>query len=160
MMCERECKLSSRVAAESADGLVSEELAAHIALCAACGETLRVANLMRAFARATPPNALPAPGLLLWKSRMLERRAAQRRATMPLVVAQVVSIVFAATTLLWWASRNSLQLNKGLANLEPMTSGLLASFNLVATPLLIASICVGLVCVMMMFALRESQANS
>jgi len=157
---KKECRLTQRVAAEFAGGQVSGELAAHISLCTHCGETLRIANMMRAIARTTPmPHALPAPGLLLWKSRMLERRAAQERATKPLVIMQAATFVVATLTLMWWASRNSAQLGDESAKLKPVMSGLLVSFQLVAMPLLIAAVCVTLTCLTLAFAFRMSHAN-
>lgn len=159
-MSERECELTQRVAVESATGEMSAELAAHINLCAGCRETLRVANMVRLFAHATtPPLALPAPGLLLWKSRLLERRAAAERATKPLVIVQAVSCVLAVLTLLWWASENPSQLGEGLAKLKFVESGLLASFDLIATPLLIAFVCVSLTCLTAAFVFRRSPAS-
>lgn len=159
-MSEKECHLTRRIAAESAAGRLSEELAAHIALCVNCGETLRIANMMRAIARATPmPRALPTTDLLLWKSRLLERRAAQERATKHLIVVQAATFIVAALTLLWWANRNSAQLGEELAKLKLIESGLLASFQLVAQPLLIASVCVTLTCLTLAFAFRKSHAN-
>lgn len=159
-MSKRECELTQRVAAESATASMSEELAAHAALCADCGETLRVARLMRLFADATPtPHALPPPGLLLWKSRMHERRAAQERATKPLVIVQAASCALAALTLLWWGIKNPSPLGEGLAALEPTMRGLLASFDLIAMPLLIACCCVTLTCLTLAYAFRISQVN-
>ncbi len=155
-MSEKECKFAQSVIKQSASIEVSEDVLQHTARCSDCREALHVAKWMRAFAATTAPQprSLPAPGLIWWKSQLIKRQAAAERATKPIRLAQWISYGLVALTFLWWLIKNPARVNGQVEKLEPAWSGLLASLELVAVPLLIGFACATVACGLLFFSFR------
>ncbi len=156
-MSEKECKFAQSVIKQSAlsTEVNDDDVSAHTSHCSDCQEALRAANWMRAFAMGAPhPRILPLPGLIWWKYQLMEREAATERATQPMLLVQAITAALAALTFLWWLIKNPSQVSGQLEKLAPAWSGLLASLELVAAPLLIGFACAILACALLFFTFR------
>lgn len=62
----------------------------------------KISEWMQAIAEQTaPPQDLPAPGLLLFKARLIEKRVAAARAIRPLVWMRTAALAVFALAMLW-----------------------------------------------------------
>jgi len=144
--CAREAALLDAVRTDRCD----EDLRAHAASCAACGEVLLVARLMNSHAREVASSApLPDPGPIWWKAELQQRRDAAARAARPIVlaekVAQIAGIAVGGVLLIWrwplvqeWLSAVS-ALAEGARAMAPIfQANLLLIGSLALLPLILA----------------------
>jgi predicted anti-sigma-YlaC factor YlaD len=86
----------------------SADVGEHLRTCAACRESLVIAEFLNADA-APVDEVLPDPGRIYWRARLLQRRALAERATQPirmvqqLAFAAVTGIIVAVTLIAWRA---------------------------------------------------------
>jgi hypothetical protein len=74
----------------------------HAAQCVDCRELLAVANWMETFSTATPkPQLLPRAGYLIFKSRMKQKQAVARQASLPYYLMIVVSALVFTIGSVW-----------------------------------------------------------
>ena len=148
------CEFEKAVVKDFGQGIQNEKLAVHIKECGACREALKVASWMQNFAAATAPKrALPTPGFLRWKSKIIEKQEAGRRAAQPIVWTQTAAIILAVITTAWLALRYQSKFSTVLENFS-------ASIELVAAPFLIAFIFAGFVCLFAALKLREPRKRN
>ncbi len=139
MFKEKNCEFEQKIVREFSGWKDSPELSAHVASCANCREALKVATWMRTSARAEsqlPP--LPTPGFLWWKAQIIQKQTAARRATQPLVWAQVIAFALAAAAF----TGILIIIPEQFASVWKYFS---ESLELVAAPLLISFLCGGIV---------------
>lgn len=128
-MCERE----PQATAARASGDWTEDLKQHVAHCPECQDALLVAGFFSG--TGGEETAVPAAGLVWFKSQLRLRREAMDRAERPLVWGQRVAAAIAATAMLWlsaWAAGTS----------APLAAALIGSFvvlGLAAGGLLLAA---------------------
>lgn len=89
--------------AEAANDERNEKFEFHVARCAECGNLQKISARMQKFAADTAalPLNLPAPGLILFKARLLEKQSAVERATQPIIKAQIASAIIFAAAICW-----------------------------------------------------------
>lgn len=93
----------------------------HVADCAECLEARKVADWMQKFAaRTAPPRNLPAPGLILFKARLLEKYSAARRAVQPIFWMQIASALIVAAAVLYLQAKSGISIGAILT--EPFAS--------------------------------------
>jgi hypothetical protein len=104
-MSRASCDRGPEIVRSLRDGL-SAELRDHAAGCADCRETaLLAAALERERLAASTEVILPDAGLVLWKARLRQRRAAAARAEEPVVYAERIGracVLAAVLALLFW----------------------------------------------------------
>ena len=148
------CEFEESVVRETKRGIRNEKLALHIKECAECREALKVANWMRNFAAtAAPKRALPTPGFLWWKSKIIEKREAGRRAAQPIVWTQTAAIILVIVTTVWFAVKYQSKFSAVLENFS-------ASIELVAAPFLIAFVFAAVVCLALALKWRETSRKN
>lgn len=111
---------------EQAQKLRGKELDTHVAACADCREAEKAFVFMQKFAAATaPPRPLPAPGFLLFKARLDEKRVARERAVKPIVWAQGFSALLVSAAIVYLQTVGSFSslgiLNETFTRLKPLT---------------------------------------
>jgi hypothetical protein len=119
--CEREAQVAAALRSGAALG---EALRAHVSACAACRQTQRVAAYLQALARqGEADTALPEPGALFRRARLLERLLEQHRsaeqATRPLLVAEALAFPAAGALLLMWIGSGWARVSERLAAWQP-----------------------------------------
>jgi len=146
-ICEFEQSVIRNLSASNRSG----ELSAHLKQCADCREALKVAQWMQTFAAsaAKEANALPAPGFLWWKSKLIERQEAAKRAARPIVWTQIAAALIFTATIFWLLIENQ-------AHLAPVWNNLSTSLELITVPLLIAFICGALICLTLALKWRSN----
>ncbi len=143
------CEFEKAVVKESAQGNPNEKLALHVKECADCRDALKVASWMQNFAaNAATKRTLPTPGFLWWKSKIIEKREAGKRATQPIMWTQIAAIILAIITTAWLAVKYQSKFSTVLENFS-------ASIKLVAVPFLIAFVFAAVVCIAVAFKWRE-----
>ncbi|MCA1636845.1 MAG: hypothetical protein LC768_00655 [Acidobacteria bacterium] len=142
------CEFEQTVIKELGQGIPNEKLALHVKGCFACKETLKIASWMQNFAAPAPERALPTPGLLWWKSKIIEKQAAGKRAAQPIVWTQTAAVILVIITTAWLAIKYQSKFSTVLENFS-------ASIELIAAPFLIAFVCAALVCLAVAFKWRE-----
>jgi len=143
------CEFEKAVVKDFEQGIQNEKLAFHVKECAACREALKVASWMQNFAAATAPKrALPTPGFLWWKSKIIEKQEAGRRAAQPIVWTQTAAIILVIITTAWLAIKYQSKFSTVIENFS-------ASIELIATPFLIAFVFAAVVCIAVAFKWRE-----
>jgi hypothetical protein len=105
------CQLAEKILNSAAsDG---ENLETHIAICSECQEARRVSDWMQNFAAlSSKPQNLPAPGLLLFKSRLVEKQTAARRAVRPIFWMQIVSALIVGLAVVYLQAKNSTSISE------------------------------------------------
>jgi len=147
-MRDKICEFEKAVVKEFTQGIQNEKLALHVKECADCREALKVANWMQNFAAAAPKRALPTPGFLWWKSKIIEKQEAGRRAAQPIVWTQTAAIILVIITTAWLAIKYQSKFSTVIENFS-------ASIELIATPFLIAFVFAAVVCIAVAFKWRE-----
>jgi len=148
-MKDKICEFEKAVVKESAQGIQNEKLALHVKECADCREALKVAGWMQNFAaNPAPKRALPTPGFLWWKSKIIEKQAAGKRAAQPIVWTQTAAVILAIITTVWLAVKFQSKFSTVLENFS-------ASMELIAAPFLIAFVFAAVVCIAVAFKWRE-----
>jgi hypothetical protein len=147
-MKENFCKYEQTVLKESKTINQNKELFAHVSQCANCREALKLAGWMHAFASASQPKNLPKPGFIRWKANIVEKQKTAERATQPIEWAQAITVMLVSATVFWLLIQNSNQFGAGV-------NVLLASFELIAIPLLIVSTCAAFICLLIAYKWRE-----
>jgi predicted anti-sigma-YlaC factor YlaD len=143
------CEFEKAVIKESAQGIRTEKLVLHVKECAACREALKVASWMQNFAAtAAPKCALPTAGFLRWKSKIIEKREAGRRAAQPIVWTQTAAILLVVITTAWLLIKYQSKFPTVIENFS-------ASFELIAVPFLFAFIFAAFVCLAVSLKWRE-----
>ncbi len=141
--CQYEQKIRQGVAAEN------KNLETHMTGCPECRESQKVHDWMQKFKAQTPqPQTLPTPGFLLFKSRLVKKQSAAKRAVQPIVWAQIGSVGFAFAAIIYVQVETRLLLGEIFTE----TFNLLSSITL----LFILSLAVGaLVCLSFAYFIRE-----
>jgi hypothetical protein len=148
------CEFEKAVIKESAGAVHNEKLALHIKQCADCREALKVAGWMRNFAAdAAPRRNLPSAGFILWKSKIIEKQQAGRRAAQPIIWTQKGAILLAVIIMAWLAIQYQ-------SKFETVRENFFASFELIAIPFLIAFICVAFICTVIAFRWRGTSRKN
>jgi len=94
--CPRESDVLDAVASEKWPHRVDAELADHVRSCAVCSDVLAVATAMRAEHEQMWQDAsIPSSGQAWWRAEMRVRQEAVRKASRPIVVAQVAAVLVA-----------------------------------------------------------------
>ena len=135
---------------EQAQNLQGKHLEAHVAACDDCREAETTSAWMRKLAANTAPRALPAPGLILFKARLNQKRAAASRAVKPIVWAQAFSALLVGATFVYLQTIESFSLgallNQTLTRLKPLIPFFI--FGLMSA---------GLICSVFAYLLRETK---
>lgn len=147
-MKNQTCKFEKSVVKESAQGNLNEKLALHVKECAACQETLKVADWMQNFAAAAPERALPTAGFLWWKAKIIEKQEAGKRAARPIVWTQTAAIFLVFAAAAWLVVKYQTKFSIVAENLS-------ASIELVAAPFIIALVFATAVCLAVAVKWRE-----
>ena len=98
------CEFEEATASALARGEWSAELREHLSVCAACAEFERVWRCLAPAITDQAAAALPAPGLIWWRSQLAERRRQAERAVAAIALMQRLAIavaLVAAVPLLW-----------------------------------------------------------
>jgi hypothetical protein len=95
--CNREQDVLDALVAERWPDRADEELRLHVAQCAICSDVLEVAApLLHDRNSASLESArIPSSGAMWWRAQMRARQEAERQATRPIAVAQIVGSVIA-----------------------------------------------------------------
>jgi hypothetical protein len=89
---------------------LSEELRAHAASCAVCGDVMTVASVVHTdFDRAQRQAAVPTPEIVWWRAQMRARQDAARRAARPILFTQALAIAAVIGLLISLAGQLSVQ---------------------------------------------------
>ena len=153
-MKDKTCEFEQAVVKESARGIPNEKLALHVKECVTCREALNIARWMQNFAReATPKQALPTAGFLWWKSKIIEKQEAGKRAAQPIVWTQTAAIIVLIITALWLAIKYQSIFSSVLKTFS-------ASIELVAAPFLIAVGFATIVCFAFAFKWHQAPKNN
>ena len=147
------CEFEKAVVKESAQGNLSEKLKLHIKDCADCREALKVVAWLQNFAAEAPKRPLPTAGFIWWKSKIMEKQAAGKRAAQPILWTQTIAVIVAVIASVWFAV---VYQSKFAAVIENFS----ASFELIAVPSLIAFVCAALICIVIAFKWRESSGKT
>lgn len=147
-MKEKFCEYEQTVLKESKSANQNKELVAHVSQCANCREALKVADWMHAFATASQLKNLPKPGFVRWKAHIVEKQKNVERATRPIEWAKAITVMLVSAAVIGLFIQNSNQFGTTV-------SALLASFELIAVPLLIVSTCAAFICLLIAYKWRE-----
>ena len=148
-MKNRICEFEQAIVKELKQGIPNEKLAVHVKECADCREALKVSNWMQNFATTTAPKrALPTAGFLWWKSKIIEKQEAGKRAAQPIVWTQTAAVILAVITAVWLAVKYQSKFSTVLENFS-------ASIEIIAAPFLIAFVFAAVVCIGVAFKWRE-----
>ena len=102
-----------------------------------------VDDWMREMASMTTPiHDLPAPGLILFKSRLAERQLAAKRAALPIAVMRIAAVILMALIVLWLFVRDPLSIGSLLG--QSLASIIVLLPILLAAGVFAAAICFGL----------------
>lgn len=128
-----------------------KNLEIHIAGCPECQESQKISDWMQKFAVQTPkPQNLPAPGFLMFKSRLIEKQSAVKRAVQPIVWAQIISALIVVLGIVYLQIKSEMPIGEILSQ----TFALLSSI----APLFIFSlISAALICFAFAYFLRETK---
>ena len=152
-MKNRICEFEKAVIKESALDVQSEQLQLHIKDCGDCQESLKVAAWLQNFAVETPKHHLPSAGFVWWKSKIIEKQAAGKKAAQPILWTQTAAVFVAIATSVWLAYAYR---SKFAAVIENFS----ASFELIAVPSLIAIVCAAFICIVIAFKWRENSGKN
>jgi uncharacterized Tic20 family protein len=147
------CEFEKAVVNESTRGVLSERLKIHVKDCADCREVLRVAAWLQNFAAEVPKRPLPTAGFIWWKSKIIEKQAAGRRAAQPILWTQTIAVIVAVVASVWFGFTYQ---SKFAAVIENFS----ASIEIIAIPSLIALVCAAFICVVIAFKWRESSGKN
>jgi hypothetical protein len=100
-MREPDCELEQAVIGALASGQLTSQLQAHVEGCVSCRDAVGVSHLLQKLI-AEPRPRLPAASYVWWKSRMRQRRAAQRRVTKLIAITQTATVAVAIIGLAIW----------------------------------------------------------
>jgi hypothetical protein len=102
--CEREkCKQEPLVAAAARSGNWPAELEQHVAACAPCAETKRVAQLFLDHAATTSAQSRPPAAGLVWQKVQAQRRQqALIRATRCMTLMRILAALYAVALAAWY----------------------------------------------------------
>lgn len=106
--CAREQELLDALASARWPGKCPAEMRDHVAGCAVCRDTLAVALPLLVDGEAAYAAArVPSSGIVWWRAQMRARREAERVASRPIAIVQVMAFVCGAVALAalaFWAS--------------------------------------------------------
>lgn len=150
------CASEQALTKAAATNQLDEEMRVHLATCAACQEAVAVASWLRELADETGKDqALPSAGFIRWKSQLLERRTAARRALRPITIIQVASgfvAGFVVALLILW--RPTL-IEQNLALFLPRRSSFLSTSGELYILLIIFSLFIPLLCLALTYFLNR-----
>ncbi len=145
------CRNAEKIRNEAAGDKQDKSLERHIAECAECGKLQRASDWMQKFSAATaPPQNLPAPGLLLFKARLIEKQSAAIRAVQPIVRAQIASVLIFVLGTVWVLLKSRMQIGSLLKET-------FLSLSSVATLLVLGVSSAVLICLVFAYFLRETK---
>lgn len=147
------CEFEKAVVKELTQAVQNEKLALHVKECAGCREALKVAGWMQNFAATVPKRALPTAGFIWWKAKLIEKRAAGKRAAQPIVWTQTAAIILITITSVWLMTKYQSKFSTVIENFS-------ASFELIAAPFLIAFVCAAFICLAIAFGWRETSKKT
>lgn len=78
-----------------------EALRAHVAACASCAEVASVAAAVREWADEPPPAKMPDASVVWYRAQVRAREEATRRASRPVLVAQLFAVAAVAMAAFW-----------------------------------------------------------
>ena len=108
-------------------------------------------NWMQRFATSTaPPENLPAPGFLLFKARLLEKRSAAARAVQLIVRMQIFSAIAVALAVIY-------MLTKSRVSVVSILNETFVSLGSVAWLVVFSLISAALICLAFAYFLRETK---
>jgi hypothetical protein len=96
--CERE----GDVVRSLRTGTLSFELRDHVLSCVVCTEALGAAQVMQAASLLGVEDGLPSAGLVWSRAQAQKKEIAVKRATRPLIVMRVLSVVYVALCATWF----------------------------------------------------------
>lgn len=135
------CDQEQPVIRAAASGEWTPQLQAHAESCVSCQDAVRVSQLLQSLV-PTPKPDLPPASYVWWKSRMRQRRAAQRRVTRLIAVMQTATVAAAITGLAIWIilhrSEVGEEIRMSLNSFFALSSSGLASSGLVLVYLSLA----------------------
>ena len=105
-MTVRTCERESSVAAAARSGLWSADLEDHLAACAVCTETKRVAELFLQHASVISTQIQPSAASVVWQRMQTQRRQlALKRATQCVTLMSLLAGIYAAVLAGWYLPR-------------------------------------------------------
>ncbi len=156
-MKQEACAHEQAVTKAIAANRLNEDLRAHLATCAECREAADVASWMIKIAEATEAErALPSASFIRWRSQLLKRQEDVQRATRPIRIIQVVSGLIVGLAVFVLLLRQPSAIEHGLALFRPPWANLFSSGNEFYALLLVASLCVPVLCLAVVFALNSA----
>lgn len=121
-MTRRTCERESSVAAAARSGQWSADLEGHLAACAICAETKRVAELFLQHASVISTQLQPSAASVVWQRMQAQRRQlALKRATQCVTLMSLLAGMYAAVLAGWYLPR--LWHPQLSTDLSPLSSG-------------------------------------
>lgn len=144
--CENEAAIVRSLKA----GTATVEISAHLDACADCRETAKIARLFQTDIIAqSMPKAMPAAGLVWWKSEIRTKRRRAERAATPIFFVQGVAAVLVVATLVW------LVLNPQYSFFDAAFTRIFESMEQIMVHLVAGAIGFLLVCAALVLSLRR-----
>lgn len=131
-------------------GTANDEISAHLETCADCRETAKIARLFQTnLVAQSMPKAMPAAGLVWWKSEIKTKRRRAERAAAPIFFVQAAAAAAVAATFVW------LLLNPQFSFFDAAFSRIFASLEQIMVHLIAGIIGFTLVCATLVLFLRR-----
>ena len=137
------------------------KLNAHVAACEVCADAVRVMQFMRGLSAMNEPAAaaLPQAAHLWWKAQMLEQQSAEERATLPILIVQVVSYLLITLGLIGSLLWKLPQLHASLPLLASFQHGQALSTDPTSLFSQLVSLCAVLFCLGVVWTFRAVLAE-
>ena len=102
-------------------GQWEESLKSHTSSCPICEEVVRVSQWMQTLANAPDQPTLPNAGQIWWKAQWVEKQAAAKKATRPIVIFQNIAYAVAVLALVGLLSWKWPHVQEWLTSIRPMS---------------------------------------
>jgi hypothetical protein len=149
---ESGCDFQQTVVKSLKSGFVDKEVSRHVKACVDCRETAKVMQFFQVdLVKESAPKNLPVAGLIWWKFKLREKQRRAERVAQPMLIAQVAAVLIILGAFIWLSQNNSPQ----FLSVQTAFSGVFASMETIATPLLTGAISIAFISAILILALRR-----